>query len=75
VWGHTRGNDASLGVFLRKNDLAARALRATMSHARTKPGEVNMKDTARKVASSSALAHALALTALLIIASCIFYIR
>ncbi len=34
-----------------------------------------MKDTARKVASSSTLAHALALTALLIIASCIFYIR
>ena len=34
-----------------------------------------MKDTAKKVASSSALAHALAMTAMLIIASCIFYIR
>jgi hypothetical protein len=46
-----------------------------MSHARTEHGEDNMKDTAKKVASSSALAHVLAMTAMLVIASCIFYIR
>ncbi len=34
-----------------------------------------MKETAKKMASSSVLTHALAMTAMLIIAGCIFYIR
>lgn len=38
-------------------------------------GEDGMKDMAKKVASSRVLAHAMAMAALFVIASCIFYIR
>jgi len=34
-----------------------------------------MKDMAKKLASSGALAHAMTMAALIVIASCIFYIR
>jgi hypothetical protein len=34
-----------------------------------------MKDMAKRVASSGAVAHVMAMAAMLVIASCIFYIR
>jgi len=34
-----------------------------------------MKDMAKRVASSSVVAHAMAMAALIVIAGCIFYVR
>lgn len=74
AWGRKQGEQTSRGVLRKKFPMAQRALRNDESRP-NQIGEDGMKETAKKVASSSALAHALAMTAMLIIASCIFYIR
>ena len=67
--------DASEGAFCVKINSNGSRVCAATSHARTEQGRTGMKDMAKRVASSGALAHVMAMAAMLVIASCIFYIR
>ena len=70
-WGLIKAN-ARRGVFRVKIVAAVRVFRAAMSHARSR--ERGMKE-ATKRAASEVLAQMLAVTALLVIAGVVFYVR